>query len=206
MTAALYAFDEQYRKAGCGVIAGVDEAGRGPLAGPVVAAAVALDPAVMIDGVDDSKKLTAAKRKRLFYEILYSAVSVGVGVVGADEIDRTNILNATRLAMSTAVADLCTRPDMLLIDAVKLSGVAINQASIIKGDAKSASIAAASIIAKHLRDAIMDGFHNKYPLYNFGAHKGYGTKEHVQMINLYGPCEIHRKTFAPVSCLKLQFQ
>lgn len=202
---ALYAFDNEYRKAGFKIIAGIDEAGRGPLAGPVVAAAVALNPAVEIDGINDSKKLTAAKRKSLFYEILYSALHIGVGVIDADEIDRINILNATRLAMSAAVSDMGARPDILLIDALKLPAVACEQVPIIKGDAKSASIAAASIIAKHLRDSIMSLFHYKYPIYNFLAHKGYGTKEHVENINVHGPCEIHRKTFAPVSVLKLRF-
>ncbi|MBF0554672.1 MAG: ribonuclease HII [Nitrospirae bacterium] len=196
---ALYAFDGEYRKAGYKVIAGIDEAGRGPLAGPVVAAAVALNPAVEIDGVNDSKKLTAAKRKYLFYEILYNALAIGVGIVSADEIDRINILNATKLAMSAAVSDLGALPDMLLIDALKLPTVICKQVSIIKGDAKSASIAAASIIAKVLRDSIMSAFHEKYPQYNFISHKGYGTKEHMEKLNVHGPCEIHRKTFAPVS-------
>ncbi|MBF0487319.1 MAG: ribonuclease HII [Nitrospirae bacterium] len=196
---ALYAFDDEYRKAGYKIIAGIDEAGRGPLAGPVVAAAVALNPAFEIDGVNDSKKLTAAKREHLFFEILVNALAIGVGIVSADEIDRINILNATRLAMSSAVSDLGALPDMLLIDALKLPAVACKQVPIIKGDAKSASIAAASIIAKVLRDSIMSAFHNKYPQYNFISHKGYGTKEHMEKLNIHGPCEIHRKTFAPVS-------
>ncbi|MEO5359208.1 MAG: ribonuclease HII [Nitrospirota bacterium] len=204
MTTTLYAFDNDYRKAGYKTIVGIDEAGRGPLAGPVVAAAVALNPAFEIDGIDDSKRLTAAKRKHLFYEILYNALSIGVGIVDAHEIDRINILNATRLAMSEAVSDLS--PDILLIDALKLPTVTCEQVSIIKGDTKSASIAAASIIAKVLRDSIMLTFHEKYPQYNFISHKGYGTREHVENINAYGPCDIHRKTFAPVSVLKLQFQ
>ncbi|MBF0568332.1 MAG: ribonuclease HII [Nitrospirae bacterium] len=195
---ALYAFDDEYRRAGYKVIAGIDEAGRGPLAGPVVAAAVALNPAFEIDGIDDSKKLTPVKRERLFYEILYNALAIGVGIVSADEIDRINILNATKLAMSAAVSDLGALPDILLIDALKLPAVACKQVSIIKGDAKSASIAAASIIAKVLRDSIMSAFHDKYPQYNFISHKGYGTKEHMENLNVHGPCEIHRKTFAPV--------
>ncbi|KWT92761.1 ribonuclease HII [Candidatus Magnetominusculus xianensis] len=209
MTTTLYAFDNDYRKAGYKTIVGIDEAGRGPLAGPVVAAAVALNPAFEIDGIDDSKRLTAAKRKHLFYEILYNALSIGIGIVDAHEIDRINILNATKLAMSEAVSDLSPdilSPDILLIDALKLPAVTCEQVSIIKGDTKSASIAAASIIAKVLRDSIMFIFHEKYPLYNFISHKGYGTREHVENINTHGPCEIHRKTFAPVSVLKLQFQ
>ncbi|WP_420265688.1 ribonuclease HII [Candidatus Magnetominusculus dajiuhuensis] len=196
---ALYAFDDEYRRAGYRVIAGIDEAGRGPLAGPVVAAAVALNPAFEIDGVNDSKKLTAAKRERLFFEILVNALAIGVGIISADEIDRINILNATKLAMSAAVSDLGALPDILLIDAVKLPTVACEQVAVIKGDAMSASIAAASIIAKVLRDSIMSAFHEKYPLYNFISHKGYGTKEHMEKLNVHGPCEIHRKTFAPVS-------
>jgi ribonuclease HII len=198
---ALYAFDAQYREAGYRIIAGIDEAGRGPLAGPVVAAAVALNPAAAVDGVNDSKKLTAAKRKILFYEILYNAIAIGVGVVHAAEIDRINILNATRLAMSMAVSDLGTPPDLLLIDALKLPELDYKQVSIVKGDAKSASIAAASIIAKVLRDSMMSSLHEKYPQYNFISHKGYGTREHIRMIHAHGPCEIHRKTFAPVSVL-----
>ncbi|MBF0319606.1 MAG: ribonuclease HII [Nitrospirae bacterium] len=202
---ALYAFDAEYREAGYPVIAGIDEAGRGPLAGPVVAAAVALNPAVEIEGIDDSKKLPAPKRKRLFYEILDNAIAIGVGVVEAAEIDRINILNATKLAMSEAVADLRVRTDILLIDALKLPGVECRQVSVIKGDAKSASIAAASIIAKVLRDSMMISLHEQYPLYNFISHKGYCTKEHVEKIQAHGPCEIHRKTFAPVAVVKIPF-
>lgn len=206
MTTGLYAFDEQHRGAVVKLIAGVDEAGRGPLAGPVVAAAVVLNPAHEIDGVDDSKKLTAAYRHRLFYEILYNALSIGIGIVEAPEIDRINILNATKAAMTEAVSDLNIRPDMLLIDALTLPAVACSQAAIIKGDTKSASIAAASIIAKHLRDSIMASVHEQYPQYNFIAHKGYGTKEHMERLEAYGPCAAHRKTFSPVSVLRLRFQ
>ena len=180
------------------VIAGLDEAGRGPLAGPVVAAAVIFPSGLVIEGVRDSKKTSEKGRRNTFWEIVRSAVAVGVGIVDADTIDRINILQSTKLAMKTAVQDLGVNPDLLLIDAVQLTDVSIEQASMIKGESVSASIAAASIIAKVVRDDIMLDYHEKYPLYNFKRHKGYSTKEHMELINLHGPCPIHRMSFRKV--------
>lgn len=185
------------------VIAGLDEAGRGPLAGPVVAAAVIFPAGLIIDGLKDSKKTTEKERKRLFWEIVQKADAIGTGIVDADTIDRINILQSTKEAMRLAVEDLGVRPDILLIDAVKLADVDIEQQAIIKGESVSASIAAASIIAKVLRDDIMIAYHREYPAYNFKVHKGYSTKEHMGYINMYGPCPIHRKSFRKVKDVHL---
>lgn len=198
----LFGYDESvkksYRGAELFVIAGVDEAGRGPLAGPVVAAAVIFPDGVRIDGVRDSKKVPVKERESLFLEIRAKASDIGVGIVEADEIDRINILAATRLAMQEAITALASTPDLILIDALTLPAVAVRQIPIIKGDAKSASIAAASIIAKVTRDRLMMGYHSLYPEYGFDRHKGYGTVAHIDNINKYGPCPIHRKTFQKV--------
>jgi ribonuclease HII len=180
-------------------LAGMDEAGRGPLAGPVVAAAVILDPDDRIDGVNDSKKLPDAARRFLFLEILCRASHIGIGVVGADVIDRINILNATKMAMEIAYLDLAVLPDLVLIDALTVPAIAARQVPIIGGDAASASIAAASIVAKVTRDMLMERFHLEYPAYGFDSHKGYGTKRHMEKLKAFGPCVIHRKTFRPVS-------
>jgi ribonuclease HII len=177
----------------------MDEAGRGPLAGPVVAAAVILDPNDRIDGVNDSKKLTDAARRFLFLEILCRALHIGVGVVGADVIDGINILNATKMAMEAAYIDLSVTPDIVLIDALTIPSITVRQVSIIRGDAASASIAAASIVAKVARDMLMERWHREYPLYGFNSHKGYGTRAHMEKLREFGPCGIHRKTFRPVS-------
>ena len=187
------------------LIAGLDEAGRGPLAGPVVAGAVILQSGLVIDGLKDSKKTTEKDRKRLFWEIIRNAAGVGVGIVHADVIDRINILQSTKLAMKTALEDLGTRPDILYIDAVKLPEVDIRQCSIFKGESISASIAAASIIAKVVRDEMMFDYHEMYPLYNFRGHKGYSTKEHMEAVNKYGPGPIHRKSFRRVKDIQLPF-
>jgi len=187
------------------VLAGLDEAGRGPLAGPVVAGAVILPSGLVIDGLKDSKKTTEKDRKRLFWEIVRSAAGIGVGIVHADVIDRINILQSTKLAMKTALEDMVTRPDILYIDAVKLPEVDIRQCSIFKGESISASIAAASIIAKVVRDEMMFDYHEMYPLYNFRGHKGYSTKEHMEAVSKYGPCPIHRKSFRRVKDLQLPF-
>lgn len=184
-------------------IAGLDEAGRGPLAGPVVAAAVILPGETVIRGVRDSKKIPDKQRKSVFWEIVRTAHAIGVGIVGADVIDSINILQATRRAMGLAVKDLATRPDLLLIDAVKLPDVAAEQRSFIKGESVSASIAAASVIAKVVRDDIMTGYHERYPDYNFRGHKGYSTREHMENIRLFGPCPVHRKSFRKVMDLQL---
>jgi ribonuclease HII len=179
-------------------VAGLDEAGRGPLAGPVVASAVILPRRVGFQGLNDSKQLTAAERERLYDEIRQRAVGVGVGVASEREIDAINILEATRLAMARAIQALSIEPDYLLLDAIELSAISLPQRCIIKGDALSLSIAAASVIAKVTRDRLMDDYHRQYPQYNFQAHKGYGTVEHLQRLAEHGPCAIHRRSFRPV--------
>ena len=187
------------------LIAGIDEAGRGPLAGPVVAAAVILPSDCVLPGIRDSKKTTENERKNLFWSIVHNAESVGVGIIGPEVIDEINILESTKLAMKTAVEDLALTPDMLLIDAVKLTKVDIKQQSMFKGESVSASIAAASIIAKVVRDDMMMDYHEKYPVYNFNSHKGYSTKAHMELINEHGPCPIHRMSFNKVKDVKLPF-
>lgn len=178
-------------------VAGIDEVGRGPLAGPVVSAAVILDMNNSIIGLNDSKKLSLKRRDELFEEIKEKAVSIGVGILTADEIDEHNILGATKLAMKEATLNLSQKPDLLLVDAVKLD-TPIPQEMIIKGDMKSNSIAAASIIAKVTRDIMMVEYDQLYPGYGFKNNAGYGTKEHLDGLELHGPTPIHRKSFAPV--------
>lgn len=178
-------------------IAGVDEAGRGPIAGPVVAAAVILSKDYNNILINDSKKLTDKKRKILFDIINKDAIAIGIGIVDHIEIDRINILEATKKAMTLAINNLTIKPEHVLIDAVKLD-LDINSTSIIKGDQLSISIAAASIIAKVTRDNIMDEYHLMYPNYGFNKHKGYLTKLHKESVEINGPCSIHRKTFAPI--------
>lgn len=201
----LFAHDKALREQGFFVLAGVDEAGRGPLAGPVVAAAVILPPAEIIDGVRDSKTVPEREREILFARIMAVAETFGIGIIAADEIDRTDILQATRAAMMTALNQLARDPDLVLIDAVKLSSLAVEQRSIIRGDATSASIAAASIIAKVTRDRLMAEYHEQYPQYGFNRHKGYGTKDHISCIRKYGPCPIHRMSFDQVRTVPLPF-
>jgi ribonuclease HII len=201
----IYQHDKAFRETGFKFIAGIDEAGRGPLAGPVVASAVILPADLRIAGLRDSKKVPEKERSSLFWNILLSSLDIGVGIVEHDEIDRINILQATRLAMTKAVADLCITPDALIIDAVALPSVSIKQFSIIKADSKSAAVAAASLIAKHTRDMIMLRYHSLYPEYNFNRHKGYGTEEHLRLLNLHGPCSIHRKSYRKVMDLELPF-
>jgi len=191
-------FERMARLCGYRRIAGLDEAGRGPLAGPVVAAAVILPTHCRLPQVDDSKQLSEPARERLFDEIHGKAVGVGIGLADAAEIDRLNILEATRLAMRRAIENLLSLPDYLLIDAVTLPGVQIPQRPVIKGDTLSISIAAASIIAKVTRDRLMTVYHEEFPLYEFLSHKGYGTATHLERLARHGPCAIHRRTFAPV--------
>lgn len=176
-------------------ICGIDEAGRGPLAGPVVAGAVILPKDAQILYLNDSKKLSAAKREELFDEIKEKAVAVGVGIVSPKTIDEINILQATYEAMRLAIKELGIKPDILLNDAVTIPGVSVKQVPIIKGDAKSVSIAAASIIAKVSRDRIMQVYHEKYPEYGFASNKGYGSAAHIQALKEHGPSPIHRETF-----------
>ena len=194
---SIFSYDEQIRLKHP-VIAGIDEAGRGPLAGPVVASAVILPEGLVITGIRDSKKIAENQRRAVFWKIVSHAVAMGVGIVEADVIDRINILQSTRFAMKLAVEDLGIRPDILLIDAVKLADIDIKQQSIIRGESVSASIAAASIIAKVVRDDIMLDYHEKYPEYRFMEHKGYATKKHIECINSFGPCPIHRMSFRKV--------
>jgi len=194
---SLYYFETELGSRGYRLVAGLDEAGRGPLAGPVVAACVVLRPDVRIEGLNDSKKLTEKKRDALVKAICEGALDFGVGVVEAEEIDRINILEATKKAMMLAVEDMKARPDYLIIDALTLP-LDIPQKPLIKGDARSASIAAASILAKTTRDRLMAGLHEKYPVYGFDRHKGYGCRAHMDAIREHGPCPIHRKSFRGV--------
>lgn len=181
--------------AGCTRVAGIDEAGRGPLAGPVVACACILDPNQPIYGIDDSKKLTAKARAALFDLIREGCLAYAIGIVEADEIDRINILNATKKAMQAAVSRLSVRPDRLLVDAVNLEGTGLLVIPLIKGDALSISIAAASILAKVTRDRIMEEWDRALPAYGFAQHKGYGTAAHMAALHRLGPSSIHRLTF-----------
>ena len=178
------------------LIAGIDEAGRGPLAGPVVCACVImpLDEDKLIDGINDSKKLTEKKREELYDKIIERAIAYSIVEVDERTIDRINILNATKHGMKRALDGLKVKPDIVLIDAVKLD-TDLPQDNIIKGDAKSYNIASASILAKVYRDRLMDELSEKYPQYNFAKHKGYGTKEHIENLKKYGKCELHRETF-----------
>jgi len=198
----IFSYDEDIRFNNP-IVAGIDEAGRGPLAGPVVAAAVILPSGLVVEGLRDSKQVSEKRRRQLFWEITLNAVDIGVGIIDAGIIDRLNILKATRLAMEKAVEGLAIKPDILVIDAVRLDDVRIRQLSIIKGESKSASIAAASIIAKVVRDDIMLDYHKKFPLYNFKGHKGYSTREHERLLRLHGPSLIHRRSFRKVKDLDL---
>ena len=182
-------------------LCGVDEAGRGPLAGPVVAAAVILDAQAIPEGLQDSKKLTEAKREALFPHIMAKAL-VGIGIADAARIDEDNILQATLWAMEQAVAQLSQAPRHCLIDGNKIpKGLQGRATALVKGDGRSVSIAAASIIAKVTRDRMMKAYGLEFPAYGFDIHKGYGTKAHLQALSTHGPCPIHRKSFAPVASL-----
>ncbi len=191
----LWKYESKCRDEGFAAVCGVDEAGRGPLAGPVFAAAVILPFGLDIPGLDDSKKLTEKKRDKLYDIIISSAVSYGIASASHEEIDELNILNATYLAMNRAIAQLTTEPDIALIDGNRTEGIEYNCRCIIGGDGLSASIAAASILAKVSRDRLMYELAEKYPEYCFDRHKGYGTKLHYEMLRKYGPSEIHRKSF-----------
>lgn len=182
-----------------GLIAGVDEAGRGPLAGPVVAAAVILDERQPIAGLADSKKLSAARRDRLYDEIRAKALCCCVAQASVEEIDRLNILQATLLAMQRAVAGLRLKPGLVLVDGNRLPLLEMRAEAIVRGDAKVAAISAASILAKVTRDRGLALLDQRYPQYGFARHKGYGTAEHLQALRLHGPCPEHRSSFAPVA-------
>lgn len=186
------------QRAGFHRIAGIDEAGRGALAGPVVAAAVMLPPEFPSDGIDDSKRLRPTERDIAYDRIMTGAIAVGVGVIGSEEIDRVNILEATKQAMAQAVSSLRPSPEFLLTDAVVLAS-SLPLWALIKGDRRALPVAAASIIAKVTRDRLMARYHEQYPPYEFVLHKGYATPDHLRALRRFGACAIHRRSFRPVS-------
>ncbi|MHB0912585.1 MAG: ribonuclease HII [Armatimonadota bacterium] len=198
----LWRYEREARARGHRVVAGIDEAGRGPLAGPVVAAAVVLPEGCDTEGIFDSKQLSEKKREAAYEKILRIAIRVGVGIVDAREIDRLNILRATYLAMRTAAAD--APADIFLVDGFPIRNFEHLQVGIVGGDAKSASIAAASIIAKVTRDRMMYEYDAVYPQYGFAKHKGYPTADHLSKLSAHGACEIHRRSFGPVRKLTLR--
>ena len=191
----LWELENEIYDSGVSLICGVDEAGRGPLAGPVCAAAVILPRNIEIVGLNDSKKLSEKSRERLYDEICEKAMSFGIAFASVEEIEELNILNAAMLAMNRAIAQLEPQPELALIDGNRSSAIEINSRCVIKGDAKCADIAAASILAKVTRDRYMLEMAEKYPEYHFERHKGYGTKLHYEALREYGPCEIHRPSF-----------
>lgn len=191
-------FETEARRCGYRWVAGLDEAGRGPLAGPVVAAVVLLPRRCVLRGLNDSKLVPEPERERLYREIVGQALGIAIGCATEREIDELNILEATRVAMCRALQALVPSPDFLLIDALTLPSVRLPQRPIIKGDGFSVSIAAASIVAKVSRDRLMRGYHRRYPRYRFHMHKGYATPEHLRLLARHGPCEAHRQSFRPV--------
>ena len=195
---APYRYEAQAWRTGVTLIAGVDEAGRGPLAGPVVAAAVIIAPDRRIKGLADSKVLTPEQREALFHVISERAVGVGVGIVDHETIDRINILQATKVAMAEALAQLTVRPDLVITDFVALRDLACPQKNLVDGDARCATVAAASIVAKVTRDRLMVEADHRFPVYGFARHKGYATPEHLAALDRWGPCPLHRRTFAGV--------
>ncbi len=197
-TEEMYRYEREFSEKG--LIAGIDEVGRGPLAGPVMTGTVILPADHPILYLNDSKKLSAKKRDELYEIIMREAVSVGIGTESPERIDEINILQATYSAMRQAVQKLNPEPDFLLVDAVTIPDVGIPQCPIIKGDAKSASIAAASIVAKVTRDRLMEEYDQLYPEYHFAKNKGYGTAEHIAALKQYGPCPIHRRSFITKFC------
>lgn len=199
-------YEKIARKDGYRLIAGVDEVGRGPLAGPVVAAAVVLPPDYINSDIKDSKKLTAAKREKLFSIIEKDSLAVGMRVVDVDVIDRVNILQASLQAMRDSVLELSVSPDFILVDGVHRVPIITPQKPLIKGDNLSISIAAASIMAKVTRDRIMEMYHRQFPHYNFLTNKGYGTKEHLDAIRKFGICKIHRKSFHVKNLNQISFE
>ena len=196
----LFAFEKYWSTQGYGAIAGTDEAGRGPLAGPVVAAAVILPLGLEIPFLNDSKQVSPRRRELLYDEILNKSIACSWSRVEASEIDKINIYQASQLAMMQALAGLATPFDLVLSDAMPLPSLQVPCIPIIHGDARSASIAAASIIAKVVRDRIMNKIDEDFPEYGFKRHKGYGTAEHMKAIRIHGPCTVHRQTFGPIKC------
>lgn len=201
--ALLYEYERQLTTEGYRLVAGIDEAGRGPLAGPVMVAAVILPLDCYLPGLNDSKKLTPAQREKLYHEIKNIAIAVSRCIVSVETIDTVNIYQATIRGMYCAVKELAPTPQAVLIDAVPLPQLVVPSKSIIGGDQVSASIAAASIIAKVERDHLMDELDAQYPMYGFKRHKGYGTQEHMEALAKYGPCPHHRQSFAPVKAAKV---
>ncbi|MCK9582941.1 MAG: ribonuclease HII [Endomicrobiales bacterium] len=197
----LYEFDSVFYSRGFKSLVGVDEAGRGPWAGPVVAAAVILPQNAFIEGLNDSKKLSPKKRKTILEKIKQIALSYSVGVVSHTQIDEINILQATYQAMKTAIAGTNTPFDLVLVDGWAIPQLKLPQQNVISGDAQSACIAAASIVAKETRDAIMEEMAQEYPQYGFEKHKGYGTKQHMQALQKFGVCPIHRVSYAPIKAI-----
>jgi ribonuclease HII len=195
---APYHYEARAWKTGVTRLAGLDEAGRGPLAGPVVAAAVIIGPERRIRGLADSKLLTHEQREALFQVISERAIAVGVGIIDHETIDRVNILQATRLAMADALARLTVSPDFVITDFVALKGLGCPQRNLVDGDARCASVAAASIIAKVTRDRLMIAADRDFPEYGFARHKGYGTPEHLAALDRWGPCPLHRRSFSGV--------
>ncbi len=194
----MWAYEQRVRADGFSLVAGIDEAGRGPLAGPVVAAAVILPESIPISGINDSKKLTPRKREALYHDIYRHAVAVGIGIIDPVEIDRINILQASLKAMVFAVLNLEPGPDYLLIDGRFPIAMNLPQQALVRGDAKSISIAAASIVAKVTRDRIMCRYGCEYPEFDFATHKGYPTRAHREAIRKFGCCPIHRRSFGGV--------
>ena len=193
----LYIYEKELISKGITLIGGIDEVGRGPLVGPVVASCVILPLNYKLEGLTDSKKLSEKKREKFFDILQKDAISIGIGVIDEKKIDEVNIYEATKLAMTEAFNKMDVKPEHVLIDAMPLE-LSVPTTSIIKGDAKSLSIAASSVIAKVTRDRMMDELHEKYPYYNFKKNKGYPTKEHVEAINKYGIIKEHRKSYGPV--------
>jgi len=189
-------YEQKLYASGLKYIAGIDEAGRGPLAGPVVVGIAIMKPDSMIEGINDSKKISETKREKLYEKITEEAIDWSVGIVDQREIDEINILNATKKALTMAISKLKVKPDRIMVDALEhIDTLGIPYTSVIKGDAKIYSISAASILAKVTRDRIMKEYDEVYPEYGFAGHKGYGTAKHIQAIKEYGPCQLHRKTF-----------
>lgn len=201
----IYQYDESLKEGGSTRAAGIDEAGRGPIAGPVVAVAVVLKEGARVPRLRDSKKVPEKEREPLFNSLIPHVEDLGIGIAGVQVIERLNILGATKYAMQEAVRNLMEVPGLLLIDALELPSLRIKQIPIIKGDSKSASIAAASVVAKLVRDRIMFRYHKLYPQYGFDRHKGYCTAEHVMLVEKYGPSPIHRMGFKKVSTIRLPF-
>ena len=195
-------FEEEARQRGYRVIAGLDEAGRGPLAGPVVGAAVIFPRRVDLAGLDDSKRVSPRARDRLYEAVIDRSLAWGIGIASPREIDTLNVLQATRLAWRRALDNLMVPPDFLLIDATTIPGVPTPQRAVVKGDQLSLSIAAASILAKVYRDRLMLTYHHQFPAYRFDIHKGYPTSQHLRLLTEHGPCPLHRRSFRPLSHLE----